>query len=102
MRTIADYRQLNDALFHAGLNSGSQFEYQDLHFYVVSVDQNRDGILTYTLAVGSLDGSGADKGRGINLAFSQHQGCPSEGLRKVEKHYKSDTSKQRLYLKQVQ
>jgi hypothetical protein len=27
MRTIADYRQLNDALFHAGLNSGSQYEF---------------------------------------------------------------------------
>ena len=24
MRTVADYRQLNDALFHAGVNSGSQ------------------------------------------------------------------------------
>ncbi len=24
MRTVADYRQLNDALFHAGLNSGSK------------------------------------------------------------------------------
>ena len=29
MRTIADYRQLNDALFHAGLNSGSQYEWED-------------------------------------------------------------------------
>lgn len=36
MRTIADYRQLNDALFHAGLDSGSKYEYLDqanrLHF----------------------------------------------------------------------
>ncbi|HPU94516.1 MAG TPA: peptidase M6, partial [Candidatus Saccharicenans sp.] len=70
MRTIADYRQLNDALFHAGLNSGSQFEYQDepnrLHFYVVSVDRNQDGILTYTLAIRSLDGSGPQI-RGVEL-----------------------------------
>ena len=29
MRTVADYRQLNDALFHAGTNSGSSAEYVD-------------------------------------------------------------------------
>jgi hypothetical protein len=62
MRTIADYRQLNDALFHAGLNSGSQFEWEDtpnrLHFYVVGLKKNKEGILSYTLAIRSLDGSG--------------------------------------------
>ena len=45
MRTVADYRQLNDALFHAGLNSGSQYEWEDtpnrLHFYVVDLAQGR-------------------------------------------------------------
>ena len=45
MRTVADYRQLNDALFHAGLNSGSQYEWEDtpnrLHFYVVDLSQGR-------------------------------------------------------------
>ena len=69
-RTIADYRQLNDALFHAGLDSGSRFEYVDepnrLHFYVVDVHQNKDGILSYTLAVRSLEGSGPQK-RGLEL-----------------------------------
>jgi M6 family metalloprotease-like protein len=62
MRTIADYRQLNDALFHAGLDSGSQFEWEDtpnrLHFYVVDTRKDAQGILSYTLAVRSLDGSG--------------------------------------------
>ncbi len=29
MRTIGDYRQLNDALFHAGTGSGSKYEYID-------------------------------------------------------------------------
>lgn len=49
MRTIADYRQLNDALFHAGLRSGSQFEWEDtpnrLHFYrrVRRCDGDRHG-----------------------------------------------------------
>ena len=39
MVTIADWRQLNDATFHAGVGSGSQYEYVDepnrLHFYVI-------------------------------------------------------------------
>jgi M6 family metalloprotease-like protein len=62
MRTIADYRQLNDALFHAGLNSGSQYEYDDpfnrLHFYIIDVHHDAKGILSYTLGVRSLDGAG--------------------------------------------
>ncbi len=70
MRTIADYRQLNDALFHAGLDSGSQFEYEDtpnrLRFYVVDMHKNKDGIISYTLAVRSLDGSGPQP-RGVAL-----------------------------------
>jgi M6 family metalloprotease-like protein len=70
MRTIADYRQLNDALFHAGLGSGSAFEWTDepnrLHFYVVDLRRDQDGILVYTLAVRSLDGAGPQK-RGVAL-----------------------------------
>ncbi len=59
MRTIADYRQLNDALFHAGLNSGSEFEYVDnpnrLHFYIIDIHKNEQGIISYTAGVRSLD-----------------------------------------------
>lgn len=70
MRTIADYRQLNDALFHAGLDSGSKFEHIDapnrLHFYVADVHRDGAGILSYTLAVRSLDGSGPHR-RGVAL-----------------------------------
>lgn len=70
MRTIADYRQLNDALFHAGLNSGSQFEWKDepnrLHFYVVDRQKDARGVLSYTLAVRSLDGVGPHQ-RGVAL-----------------------------------
>lgn len=62
MRTVADYRQLNDALFHAGLNSGGEYEWEDransLHFYVIDIHEETNGILSYTLAVRSLDGSG--------------------------------------------
>jgi M6 family metalloprotease-like protein len=70
MRTIADYRQLNDALFHAGLDSGSRYEWEDtpnrLHFYVIDVAKDKDGILVYTLAVRSLDGPGPQE-RGVAL-----------------------------------
>lgn len=69
MRTIADYRQLNDALFHAGLNSGSLYEWTDehnrLHFYIIDLRRNSDGILVYKLGVRSLDGSGPEKGGAI-------------------------------------
>ena len=70
MRTIADYRQLNDALFHAGLGSGSAYEWEDtpnrLRFYVVDLEKEKSGILSYTLAVRSLDGSGPQR-RGVAL-----------------------------------
>ncbi|MFH0759971.1 MAG: peptidase M6 [Bacteroidota bacterium] len=70
MRTVADYRQLNDALFHAGLNSGSFYEWEDtpnrLHFYIIDIHHDSQGILSYTLGVRSLDGSGPQK-RGIKL-----------------------------------
>ena len=62
MRSIADYRQLNDALFHAGTNSGSRAEWVDsanrLHFYIVDAEHDARGILAYTVAVRSLDGAG--------------------------------------------
>jgi M6 family metalloprotease-like protein len=71
MRTAADYRQLNDALFHAGLDSGSQYEWEDtpnrLHFYVIDLKKDKGGILSYKLAVRSLDGAGPQK-RGVALA----------------------------------
>ena len=62
MRSIADYRQLNDALFHAGTRSGSVAEWEDtanrLHFYIVDRKTDSRGINSYTLAVRSLDGRG--------------------------------------------
>ena len=71
--SIADYRQLNDALFHAGTNSGSKYEWEDtanrLHFYVIDAsagDLAPLGVLRYTVAVRSLDGSGPQT-RGVTL-----------------------------------
>jgi hypothetical protein len=70
MRTVADYRQLNDALFHAGLRSGSAYEWEDtanrLHFYVIDVHRDGRGILSYTIGVRSLDGAGPQR-RGVAL-----------------------------------
>ncbi|MEV4217991.1 M6 family metalloprotease domain-containing protein [Nonomuraea sp. NPDC049725] len=68
--TIGDYRQLSDALFHAGTDSGSEYEYVDeanrLHFYITDVHRDRQGVLSYTVAVRSLDGAGPQR-RGVRL-----------------------------------
>lgn len=74
MRTVADYRQLNDALFHAGMNSGSQYEWVDgpnrLHFYVVDLLEDARGILSYKVGVRSLDGAGPHV-RGVFVSAPQ-------------------------------
>ncbi|WP_165401462.1 M6 family metalloprotease domain-containing protein [Herbihabitans rhizosphaerae] len=66
--TIGDYRQLSDSLFHAGTNSGSEYEYVDeanrLHFYVLGVHRDQEGLLSYTVAIRNLDGAGAQQ-RGV-------------------------------------
>ncbi|MEU5880383.1 M6 family metalloprotease domain-containing protein [Spirillospora sp. NPDC047279] len=68
--TIGDYRQLSDALLHAGTGSGSEYEYVDeanrLHFYVLDLKRDRKGILSYTVAVRSLDGAGPQR-RGVQV-----------------------------------
>jgi M6 family metalloprotease-like protein len=65
MITMGDYRQLSDALFHAGTRSGSEFEYTDkpngLHFYIIDAHRNEKGVLSYTTAVRSLDRSNVDR-----------------------------------------
>jgi M6 family metalloprotease-like protein len=89
MRSIADYRQLNDALFHAGERSGSKAEWQDtpnrLHFYVIHPTRHDattlvdgGGLKGYIVAVRSLDGAGPHT-RGVSLtALDSHQ----DGARK--------------------
>jgi M6 family metalloprotease-like protein len=68
--TIGDYRQLSDALYHAGTNSGSEYEYVDeanrLHFYVLDLKRDRKGVLSYTVAISSLDGAGPQS-RGVRV-----------------------------------
>ena len=72
--TIGDYRQLADALFHAGTRSGSEFEFEDkansLHFYVVDIERDELGVLRYTVGIKSLAGSGPSK-HGVKLGDAQ-------------------------------
>lgn len=57
-----DPRQLNDATWHAGTDSGSEFEYVEeynrLHFYILDTYRDGDGVLYYDVAVRHLDGAG--------------------------------------------
>ncbi|RJQ87467.1 M6 family metalloprotease domain-containing protein [Amycolatopsis panacis] len=68
--TIGDYRQLNDATFKAGTGASSGYEYTDeanrLHFLVTDLDRDAHGVLSYTVTVSSLDGSGPQT-RGARL-----------------------------------
>ncbi|WP_157592119.1 peptidase M6 [Solirubrobacter soli] len=77
MRTVGDYRQLNDALFHAGTGSGSQYEFEDtpnrLHFYVLDVSRDATGVQSYDVAIRNLDGAGPHT-RGVTV------GAPTANL----------------------
>ncbi len=76
MRTVADYRQLNDALFHAGTNSGSSAEYADgpngLHFYVVDKYTDAKGVLHYVVGIQNPAGAGPQM-RGVSVANAPAQ-----------------------------
>jgi M6 family metalloprotease-like protein len=63
-----DPRQLNDATFHAGTDSGSLFEYADngLHFYILDTHRDADGVLYYDVAVRNTSGAGPFA-RGVDL-----------------------------------
>jgi hypothetical protein len=59
MITMGDYRQLLDALFHAGTRSASQPEYKDepngLHFYILEKMRDQSGVLSYTVGARALN-----------------------------------------------
>ncbi|KAF2272004.1 M6 metalloprotease [Westerdykella ornata] len=81
--TIGDYRQLSDALFHAGTRSGSQFEYVDkankLHFYVININRDESGVLRYIVGVRSLAGSGPSQ-HGVQLKKPNKEEHPTGTL----------------------
>jgi len=62
MISKGDYRQLADATFHAGTGPGTVSEFVDeanrLHFYVLDIARDEEGVLSYEVAVRSLDGGG--------------------------------------------
>ncbi|KAG5973476.1 hypothetical protein E4U55_000504 [Claviceps digitariae] len=65
MLTKGDYRQLLDALFHAGTRSGSQFEYTDgpnaLHIYIIDKTRDQSGVLSYIVGARSLKSTNKSK-----------------------------------------
>ncbi|MEV8373234.1 M6 family metalloprotease domain-containing protein [Kribbella sp. NPDC056861] len=81
--TIGDYRQLSDALLHAGTDSGSVYEYTDtanrLHFYILDLHRDDQGQLSYDVAIRSLDGAGPQR-RGLTLDKTTAQ-AGTNGLR---------------------
>ncbi|KAK9426753.1 putative M6 family metalloprotease domain-containing protein [Seiridium unicorne] len=84
--TLGDYRQLADALFHAGTRSGSEYEYMDeannLHFYIINIDRGVTGILSYTVGVRSLNGTAGPSTHSLSLDQGKVQGenATGEGL----------------------
>ena len=72
-----DPRQLNDASFHAGTGSGSEYEYVDtfnnLRFYVLSTRRDADGVLHYSVAVRRV-GQGDPFARGVGLGNATKKG----------------------------
>ena len=82
--TKGDYRQLADALFHAGTGPGVVSEYVDepnrLHFYVLANARDDEGVLSYRVAVRSLDGGGPGT-RGVAAEARRPPARPRAGSR---------------------
>jgi hypothetical protein len=77
MVSLGDYRQLSDALFKAGTDSGSEYEHVDeanrLQMYVLDRYRDDEGVLHYSVAVRSLDGSGPHT-RGVDAQDGEPSG----------------------------
>jgi M6 family metalloprotease-like protein len=77
-----DPRQLNDATFHAGTSSGSEYEYVDtfnkLHFYVVD-SWREDKVLHYQVAVRRFD-NGDPFARDVAIGKASKSGHGTQGL----------------------
>lgn len=81
MITIGDYRQLLDALFHAGTDSGSKYEHVDesngVHLYVVNRHRSNKGFLSYSVAARSLKDTSSNE---YGVAVSAGSVLPSAEL----------------------
>ena len=76
MIPISHNMQLADALFHAGTNSGSQYEWEDtynsLHFYILDKYTDAIGILHYIVGVQNPTGAGPQT-RGVAVENAGRQ-----------------------------
>ncbi len=72
-----DPRQLNDSTFHAGTDSGSEYElvdqYNGLHFYILDTYRDEEGALMYDIGVRRTTGAGAFV-RGVALGGNTRVG----------------------------
>lgn len=70
--TVGDYRQLADALFHAGTRSGSEFEYIDeangLHLYVLEPVRDASGVLRYDVGVRAIESTTSVNTYGVQFS----------------------------------
>lgn len=83
--SIGDYRQLSDALFHAGTRSGSEFEYVDeangLHFYVIDLHRDEQDVLKYTVGARALGHFGPSTiGLGMMEGHAKEGSTMDEGV----------------------
>lgn len=80
MLSKGDYQQLADSLFKAGTGDGVVSEYEDkynrLHFYILGKKYDKDGVLSYRLAVRHMDGAGNYK-RGVSAKINSTKTIPA-------------------------
>lgn len=80
--SLGDYRQLVDSTFHAGTGEGVVSEYVDeangLHFYVLDIARDDEGVLSYRVAVRATEGS-LPLSRAVSVAATQAAGTASPG-----------------------
>ncbi|WP_163100796.1 M6 family metalloprotease domain-containing protein [Peribacillus alkalitolerans] len=71
MLSKGDFQQLADSLFKAGTGEGVESEYKDefnrLHFYILGKKYDKQGALSYRVAVRHMDGAGSFE-RGVAAA----------------------------------
>jgi hypothetical protein len=80
--SLGDYRQLVDSTFHAGTGPGVVSEHVDeangLHFYVLDIARDDEGVLSYRVAVRATAGS-RPVSRAVSVEATAAAGAASPG-----------------------
>jgi M6 family metalloprotease-like protein len=80
--SLGDYRQLVDSTFHAGTGPGVVSEHVDeangLHFYVLDIARDDEGVLSYRVAVRATEGS-RPVSRDVSVEATTAAGAASPG-----------------------